>query len=85
MTNGSGKTASLKKSLNNFSIQLECSSSIKSLSSNYLTFKYKNGYWVGTPKDVSIKPNQKLTITVTVKTKGKPAYFAYTKSNFKWN
>ena len=85
MTNGSGKTASLKKSLSAFSIQLTTSASVKSLSSKYFTFKLKNGYWVGTPIDASIKPGEKLTITVNVKTSGKAEYFGYTKSNFKCN
>ena len=86
MTNKSGKTASFKKSLKYFSIALTTSPNIKSMSSNYLSFKHKNGSWIGSPKtDCSIKAGGKLTITVTVKTYGACEFFAYRSYNFKYN
>ena len=86
MTNKSGKTASFKKSLKYFNIALTTSPNIKSMSSNYLSFKHKNGSWIGSPKtDCSIKAGGKLTITVTVKTYGACEFFAYRSYNFKYN
>lgn len=86
LTNKSGKTASFKKSLKYFSIALTTSPNIKSMSSSYLSFKHKNGSWIGTPKtDCSIKSGGKLTITVTVKTYGACEFFAYRSYNFKYN
>jgi hypothetical protein len=56
------------------------------MSSSSLSFKAKNGQWVGTPKrDFSIKPGKKVTITVTVKTYGYAQYYAYRAVNFKYN
>ena len=86
LVNKSGKTASFKKSLKNVTVALTTSPNIKSMSSSYLSFKHKNGTWVGSPKrDCSIKSGGKLTITVTVKTYGACEYFAYRSYNFKYN
>ena len=85
MTNGSGKTASLKKSLKELELQLMSTASIKKVSSSYFSFKAKNGWWIGTPKDATIKPGEKLTITIKVTTNGKTKYFGYKKAYFKYN
>ena len=85
LINNASKTASLKKSLNSVGVTLVSSNSIKSVSCSYFKFKHKNGQWVGTPIDYAMKPGSKLTATVTVKTSGKPSFFAYTKSFFKFN
>lgn len=83
-TNNASKTANLKKSLKELDIQLMSSTSVKRLSSSYMSFKFHNGWWVGTPKDVLIKPGDKLTVTVNVTTNGKTNYFGYKKSYFSW-
>ena len=85
LINNASKTASLKKSLKEVSVTLVSSNTIKSVSCSYLKFKKKNGAWVGKPVDYAMKPGSKITATVTVKTAGKPSFFAYTKSNFKFN
>jgi len=86
MVNKSGKTASFKKSLKSVSLSLLTEPAIKSMSSSSLSFKAKNGQWVGTPKrDFSIKPGAKVTITVTVKTYGTAQYYAYRAVNFKYH
>ena len=86
MVNKSGKTASFRKSLKSVSLSLLTEPAIKSMSSSSLSFKAKNGQWVGTPKrDFSIKPGKKVTITVTVKTYGYAQYYAYRAVNFKYN
>lgn len=82
LINNASKTASLKKSLKSVSVTLVSSNTIKSVSCGYFKFKKKNGAWVGTPIDYAMRPGSKLTATVTVKTSGKPSFFAYTKSSF---
>ena len=85
LINNASKTASLKKSLKSVSVTLVSSNTIKSVSCGYFKFKKKNGAWVGTPVDYAMRPGSKLTATVTVKTSGKPSFFAYTKSSFNFN
>ena len=85
LINNASKTASLKKSLKSVSVTLVSSNTIKSVSCGYFKFKKKNGAWVGTPIDYAMRSGSKLTATVTVKTSGKPSFFAYTKSSFNFN
>ena len=85
MVNGSGKTASLKKSLKEIDITLMSTASVKSVSSSVFSFKSKSSWWVATPKkEVSFKPGGKLTVTVNVNTNGKTKYFGYKKAFFNW-
>lgn len=84
MENKSNNDASLTKSLNAIELRVYADQDIKKVTAEGFKFKEKDGKWVGTPSDMTIKAGQKVKFTVTVSTSGNVGHFGYRSCFFDW-
>lgn len=86
LKNKSNKTCNLPKSLNYLDIKLFAGSTIKSVSSDGMSFKLKKDgkTYRGTPNEVAIKAGETYSFTVNVTTKESVTKYGYNTAYFDW-